>query len=166
MYNLSKYCKAGISVLSISKATYLPTLSVANPYTGGATHPSISDIFLILPTYVNKLTGLRTSPYSILDSVIATTDNFLRGEISETQRNSLQGTWTFQESKDKDAKVGTDSEVDTDGKHDSSAKFEKEDGNANLEEGGSKTKKIKQSLWDKFKKYDCNGDLLFYPAPN
>jgi len=45
----------------------------------GATHPAFSDVFLILPDYINRLTGLRVSPLAVIDHTIDTTWKFLRG---------------------------------------------------------------------------------------
>lgn len=47
---------------------------------GGSTHPSFSDVFLILPHAINKLTGLGCSARVIIDRVVRATEEFLGGE--------------------------------------------------------------------------------------
>jgi platelet-activating factor acetylhydrolase len=51
-----------------------------HPFTAGATHPSFSDVFLILPEYVNKLTGLRVSAARVLELTVNATYDFLKGD--------------------------------------------------------------------------------------
>lgn len=45
----------------------------------GATHPSFSDVFLILPEYINKLTGLRVQASKVLELAVGATEDFLNG---------------------------------------------------------------------------------------
>lgn len=45
----------------------------------GSTHPSFSDVFIILPEYVNKLTGLRADAASIISLAVRATADFLDG---------------------------------------------------------------------------------------
>lgn len=46
---------------------------------GGATHPSFSDVFLILPTTINKLTGLTCPAGSVIEKAVRATTQFLSG---------------------------------------------------------------------------------------
>lgn len=46
---------------------------------GGATHPSFSDVFLILPNTINKLTGLKCPATSVIARAVKATDQFLSG---------------------------------------------------------------------------------------
>ncbi|KZT29794.1 alpha/beta-hydrolase, partial [Neolentinus lepideus HHB14362 ss-1] len=43
----------------------------------GATHPSFSDVFLILPEYINKMTGLRVQAERVLELAVDATTDFL-----------------------------------------------------------------------------------------
>ncbi|KIJ63183.1 hypothetical protein HYDPIDRAFT_168739 [Hydnomerulius pinastri MD-312] len=52
----------------------------------GSTHPAFSDIFLILPNYVNKLFGLAADPGRVIDLTIDTTRRFLENEEDNTDR--------------------------------------------------------------------------------
>ncbi|TCD63663.1 hypothetical protein EIP91_005143 [Steccherinum ochraceum] len=47
----------------------------------GSTHPSFSDVFLILPPYINRLTGLRAESHKIVEMMISLVDKFLDGEV-------------------------------------------------------------------------------------
>ena len=47
---------------------------------GGATHPSFSDVFLILPNAINKLTGLACPASSVISKSVRATAEFLSGE--------------------------------------------------------------------------------------
>lgn len=46
---------------------------------GGATHPSFSDVFLILPTAINRLTGLAAPPASVIARAVRAAEQFLGG---------------------------------------------------------------------------------------
>jgi platelet-activating factor acetylhydrolase len=46
---------------------------------GGATHPSFSDVFLILPGAINKMTGLKCSSTSVIERAVRATEQFLAG---------------------------------------------------------------------------------------
>lgn len=46
---------------------------------GGATHPSFSDVFLILPAAISKLTGLRCAGASVVQRAVRATEEFLSG---------------------------------------------------------------------------------------
>lgn len=46
---------------------------------GGATHPSFSDVFLILPSAINKLTGLTCPASSVIHKAVRATTQFLSG---------------------------------------------------------------------------------------
>ncbi|CAL1710013.1 unnamed protein product [Somion occarium] len=49
----------------------------------GATHPSFSDVFLILPDYINSLTGLRLDADRVISILVHLVDHFLDGKIQE-----------------------------------------------------------------------------------
>ena len=53
---------------------------------GGATHPSFSDVFLILPNAVNKLTGLTCPAPSVIEKVVRATTEFLSGPDGHSGR--------------------------------------------------------------------------------
>ena len=44
---------------------------------GGATHPAFSDVFLLLPHTINKLTGLGCPARAVIDRVVRATGEFL-----------------------------------------------------------------------------------------
>lgn len=46
---------------------------------GGATHPSFSDVFLILPSAINKLTGLTCAAAAVINKAVRATTEFLSG---------------------------------------------------------------------------------------
>ncbi|THH19534.1 hypothetical protein EUX98_g8754 [Antrodiella citrinella] len=56
----------------------------------GSTHPSFSDVFLILPPYINKLTGLRAEAHHVVDTMIKLVDKFLDGLTEEVRANSRE----------------------------------------------------------------------------
>ncbi|KAJ7660512.1 platelet-activating factor acetylhydrolase [Mycena rosella] len=62
--------------LSLARsATSATVLSIA-----GTTHPSFSDVFLILPNWINRLAGLRTPPEYVCDVAVACIREFARGD--------------------------------------------------------------------------------------
>jgi platelet-activating factor acetylhydrolase len=54
--------------------------SFSHNYQGGATHPSFSDVFLILPTYVNRWTGLRVQSDKVISLCVRAVTQFLNGD--------------------------------------------------------------------------------------
>ncbi|KAI5992867.1 hypothetical protein EDC04DRAFT_1287482 [Pisolithus marmoratus] len=62
----------------------------------GSTHPSFSDVFLILPDYVNKMMGLAIDPLYVINATVDKTKQFLEngGEYvnsaQERQSDSVQ----------------------------------------------------------------------------
>ncbi|KAG8998140.1 hypothetical protein FRB93_013822 [Tulasnella sp. JGI-2019a] len=54
----------------------------------GATHPSFSDIHLILPNLVNRLMGLGCSPGLVVDKTIQTSMAFLTGNVQAAQKTA------------------------------------------------------------------------------
>lgn len=46
---------------------------------GGATHPSFSDVFLILPAAINRLTGLSAPAPNVIARAVRATEQFLGG---------------------------------------------------------------------------------------
>ncbi|KIM76004.1 hypothetical protein PILCRDRAFT_826858 [Piloderma croceum F 1598] len=46
---------------------------------GGATHPSFSDVFLILPSYLNRRTGLRIDSDKVISLCVRAATQFLNG---------------------------------------------------------------------------------------
>lgn len=72
----------------------------------GATHPSFSDVFLIIPSFVNKLTGLRIPPTRVFTHSLRAVLHFLNGasaqQLSEASRHhtlddfveDIHGTYT------------------------------------------------------------------------
>lgn len=57
----------------------------------GSTHPSFSDVFLILPPYINRLTGLRADADKVIEMMIHTVDRYLDGKIDEVGTASNAG---------------------------------------------------------------------------
>lgn len=53
---------------------------------GGATHPSFSDVFLILPGAINKMTGLKCASTSVIERAVRATEEFLAGEGGHSGR--------------------------------------------------------------------------------
>jgi len=49
----------------------------------GATHPAFSDVFLILPDYINRLVGLRADPLRIIGLTIDTVVKFLGSDMED-----------------------------------------------------------------------------------
>jgi hypothetical protein len=49
----------------------------------GATHPSFSEFFLILPEYVNKLTGLGVRTEHVLQLIVDATLDFITGDTEK-----------------------------------------------------------------------------------
>jgi platelet-activating factor acetylhydrolase len=49
----------------------------------GATHPAFSDVFLILPDYINRLVGLAADPLRIIGLTIDTVVKFLESDIED-----------------------------------------------------------------------------------
>lgn len=60
--------------------------------TAGATHPSFSDIFLILPEKVNRLTGLKVDAHTVLDLCIGAVWDFVRGMSQATRMRATEYT--------------------------------------------------------------------------
>jgi len=52
-------------------------------FQAGSTHPSFSDVFLILPTSINRLTGLKADPEMILWTCMDAVMGFLHGDVDE-----------------------------------------------------------------------------------
>jgi platelet-activating factor acetylhydrolase len=50
----------------------------------GATHPAFSDVFLILPDYINRLVGLAADPLRIIGLTIETVVKFLENDSEYT----------------------------------------------------------------------------------
>jgi platelet-activating factor acetylhydrolase len=55
----------------------------------GATHPSFSDVFLILPEYINKLTGLRVDSHVVVDAAVQTSADFLAGRLDAIKSRAV-----------------------------------------------------------------------------
>ncbi|EIN06804.1 hypothetical protein PUNSTDRAFT_54174 [Punctularia strigosozonata HHB-11173 SS5] len=53
---------------------------------GGATHPSFSDVFLILPDYINRLTGLKVSADKVIQRTVGAVEDFLGLHPSHTTK--------------------------------------------------------------------------------
>lgn len=52
-------------------------------FIAGSTHPSFSDVFLILPDYLNRLTGLRIDADKVIDMSIHVVERFLLDRVQE-----------------------------------------------------------------------------------
>ncbi|KAH9930236.1 platelet-activating factor acetylhydrolase, isoform II-domain-containing protein [Fomitopsis serialis] len=57
----------------------------------GATHPSFSDVFLILPQRINELTGLKVSAEKVIELALDAVGDFLRGEGHKTVKRAMVG---------------------------------------------------------------------------
>ncbi|KAI0786998.1 platelet-activating factor acetylhydrolase, isoform II-domain-containing protein, partial [Abortiporus biennis] len=53
----------------------------------GSTHPSFSDVFLILPDYINRLTGLNINADKVIEMMIQLVDSFLDGKVEEAGKH-------------------------------------------------------------------------------
>ena len=63
--------------------------------TAGSTHPSFSDVFLIIPSFINRLIGLRTPPNRVFTHSLRAVLQFLNGasatQLSEAaKRHTLE----------------------------------------------------------------------------
>ncbi|OSD02126.1 alpha/beta-hydrolase [Trametes coccinea BRFM310] len=60
---------------------FVPTANAGlNVYViGGTTHPSFSDVFLILPDAINKLTGLHCGAQTVIERIVRATEEYLSG---------------------------------------------------------------------------------------
>ncbi|TFK45802.1 alpha/beta-hydrolase [Heliocybe sulcata] len=56
----------------------------------GATHPSFSDVFLILPEYINKMTGLRVRADKVLELAVDATTDFLNGRVDRVIKRAVR----------------------------------------------------------------------------
>ncbi|KAK4705490.1 platelet-activating factor acetylhydrolase, partial [Phenoliferia sp. Uapishka_3] len=54
----------------------------------GGSHPSFSDIHLILPGFINKRMGLRGTPECVLELVVKTSVAFLNGKADDVKRRA------------------------------------------------------------------------------
>lgn len=71
----------------------LNTLSSENAdpeLAAGATHPSFSDVFLILPEYINKLTGLRIAAPRVLALAVGAAADFLDGRADAIRKRAVR----------------------------------------------------------------------------
>ncbi|KAF8146077.1 platelet-activating factor acetylhydrolase [Mycena galopus ATCC 62051] len=57
----------------------------------GTTHPSFSDVFLILPNWVNRLAGLRTLPEYVCDVAVACIREFASGDEEAPRPYGIDG---------------------------------------------------------------------------
>ncbi|KAH9832525.1 platelet-activating factor acetylhydrolase, isoform II-domain-containing protein [Rhodofomes roseus] len=57
----------------------------------GATHPSFSDVFLILPQRISELTGLKVSAKKVMELALGAVGDFLRGEGYKTMKRAVVG---------------------------------------------------------------------------
>jgi len=78
-----------VNLLKFAKESYV--FSIA-----GATHPSFSDVFLILPSYINRLTGLKTQPERVISISVAVVVTFLGGRVgaARAQARAVKGSGT------------------------------------------------------------------------
>lgn len=58
-------------------------MNISITLTAGATHPSFSDVFLIIPSFVNRLTGLRIPPKTVFSHSLRAIFQFLGGASAE-----------------------------------------------------------------------------------
>jgi hypothetical protein len=80
--------------------------------TAGATHPSFSDVFLIIPSFINWITGLRTPPNRVFTYLLRAVLPFLNGasakQLSEAAKlytledfvEDIPGTHVHEENRD------------------------------------------------------------------
>lgn len=54
----------------------------------GATHPSFSDVFLILPPFVNRLTGLRVDSGRVVQLCVRSSAQFLNGDMKSIKEGA------------------------------------------------------------------------------
>ncbi|PSR73510.1 hypothetical protein PHLCEN_2v10651 [Hermanssonia centrifuga] len=66
---------------------------------GGATHPSFSDVFLILPAAICRMTGLKASPAEVISKAVKATEEWLAGK-----RVGWDGVWQEGEDREEQAK--------------------------------------------------------------
>lgn len=74
-------------MLAIFRIAYVLRLWV----TAGATHPSFSDVFLIIPSFINRIIGLRTPPNRVFTHSLRAVLQFLNGasakQLSEAAKH-------------------------------------------------------------------------------
>lgn len=61
--------------------------------TAGSTHPSFSDVFLILPDYLNRLTGLRIDADKVIDMSVHVVERFLLDRVHEITTRTSRAAW-------------------------------------------------------------------------
>ncbi|KAH7909875.1 platelet-activating factor acetylhydrolase [Hygrophoropsis aurantiaca] len=49
----------------------------------GSTHPSFSDVFLILPDFINRFTGLAVDPLAVINLSVEAVNEFLVGNVGQ-----------------------------------------------------------------------------------
>lgn len=59
------------------------------PPPAGATHPSFTDVFLIIPAAISKRTGLRLPACQVMERTIAATEAFLAGKMIRHEEGLL-----------------------------------------------------------------------------
>ena len=59
-------------------------------FTAGSTHPAFSDVFLILPTYINQKTGLKIAAADVLRLTVHAVTLFLRGDLESVRRGARE----------------------------------------------------------------------------
>ncbi|KAJ3492207.1 hypothetical protein NLI96_g149 [Meripilus lineatus] len=59
----------------------------------GSTHPSFSDVFLILPDYLNRLTGLRIDADKVIDMSVHVVERFLLDRVHEITTRTSRAAW-------------------------------------------------------------------------
>ncbi|KAF7967532.1 hypothetical protein HWV62_31495 [Athelia sp. TMB] len=57
--------------------------------TAGTTHPSFSDVFVILPSYVNKLTGLKADAAEVVRIAVRAVSDFLAGRMEAMRARAV-----------------------------------------------------------------------------
>lgn len=56
--------------------------------TAGSTHPSFSDVFLILPKLIDRLTGLHADSEQIMTMTVGAVEDFLEGKANMVQQRT------------------------------------------------------------------------------
>lgn len=56
----------------------------------GATHPSFSDVFLILPAYIARMTGLKADADVVISQTVHATHDFLCGKMDRVLRRAVR----------------------------------------------------------------------------
>lgn len=78
-------------ICMLRKSAFISLVLLMFALAAGSTHPSFSDVFLIIPSFVNWITGLRTPPNRVFTHSLRAVLQFLNGasakQLSEAAKH-------------------------------------------------------------------------------